>query len=337
KSPGIRVVELVFHGRKDRASCLWAYLQRNMIDKGGWLEEVLWIVNTNNDEDLQHLEDIVATDPSRHRKADFSQDILTTNTYYKAWQHLQRGKYYVKIDDDIVWFDHAAIPRLVSTKIEYPDAFFVSANIINNPPLGFLHLHNGALRLFFPEVSRPKSLPGSWKPSEHGHWVGPRNFTWPLDQKPPYDGHRWLKAAEDHMLVQTTAMNIAYEIWGASYNSWAITAQQHYSLLDAIERAALDRYIFRTPWYMHGQRIRINLMCVYADDILDQVWPPETGDEDNIAIHFPILHRRPVIIEGTAMAAHYQYQGQPGLEKTDLLQRYQMLAEEQLKPGIRAG
>lgn len=76
-------------------------MQRNLVDNGGWLDEVLWIVNTQNEEDLRYLDEIIASNPTRHKKI-IPEKHLSTYTYYKAWQLLERGKYYVKIDDDIV-------------------------------------------------------------------------------------------------------------------------------------------------------------------------------------------------------------------------------------------
>lgn len=75
--------------------------KRNMVDNGGWLDEVVWVVNTANKEDLVYLDEIIASNPTRYKKI-VLEETLWVYTYYKAWQHLERGKYYVKIDDDIV-------------------------------------------------------------------------------------------------------------------------------------------------------------------------------------------------------------------------------------------
>lgn len=77
------------------------FMQRNLVDNGGWLDEVLWIANTQNEGDLHYLDEIIASNPTRYRKI-IPEKPLSTYTYYKAWQLLERGKYYVKIDDDIV-------------------------------------------------------------------------------------------------------------------------------------------------------------------------------------------------------------------------------------------
>lgn len=73
-----------------------------MVNNGGWLDEVVWICNTKNEADLQYLDQIIARDPVRHKKVVVSDENLWVYTYYKAWTALERGKYYVKIDDDIV-------------------------------------------------------------------------------------------------------------------------------------------------------------------------------------------------------------------------------------------
>ncbi|KAJ1323871.1 hypothetical protein MN608_11126 [Microdochium nivale] len=338
KPENVTVSAFVFYGRKSRVSCLWPYLQANLVENGGWLDEILWIVNTDDKKDLKYLEEITAHNSTLHKKVDFSKDKLGVYTYWKAWQHLDPGKYYVKIDDDIVWIDDNAIPELVTAKIENPHAYLVSGNVINNPPLGFLHLHMGAIRPFLPETERPIRVPRSWKPSAHGPWRGDANkdddYKWPLDSEPPYDGHRWLRVQDDRMISQTPIYETSYEVWGTSYTNWAITAQQHYSLLDALEHDDLQRYKFAKPWHMHGERIRINFLCIHADDVLSQNMTDAGGDEDNIAINFPKKLRRPVLVIGGSLAAHFQYQGQDGLEKTDLLSRYQMLADEKSAVNI---
>ncbi|KAJ4246349.1 hypothetical protein NW762_013700 [Fusarium torreyae] len=300
KPDNITVSGLVFYGRKSRVSSLRCYLERNMVDNGGWLDEVLWIVNTNNKEDLRYLDEITANSPTRHKKV-IPEKHLATYTYKKAWRHLERGKYYIKIDDDILWIDDDAIPNLVTRKLENPDDFVVSGNIINNPPLGFFHYRMGALHPYFPEPSQPAFItnldtPDYWKPSRHGFWDGSPEFKWDLKLKPPkYPNHRWLRVANDSMLYQTPVSHLKYEVWGNSYKNWAIASQMHMSLLENIETNQLDLYKFEKPYIMYGDRIRINFMCIYGDDILDtdpENWPKNQGDEDMLVLKLPQKLRR---------------------------------------------
>ncbi|KAJ9412840.1 hypothetical protein QL093DRAFT_2518936 [Fusarium oxysporum] len=292
KPEGVIVSGFVFYGRKSRVSSMRCYLERNLVDNGGWLDEVLWVANTQNEGDLDYLDEIIASNPEKYKKI-IPEKPLSTYTYYKAWQLLERGKYYVKIDDDILWIDDNAIPNLVTRKIDYPEDFVVSGNIINNPPLGFMHFR----------IAKPRTYGADyWKPSRHGFWDGPKNFTLDIEKPPPaWPQHRWLRVQDDTMIYQTPINKLKYEVWGSSYQAWSIAAQMHYSLLENIENNALDLYKFEKPWTMYGDRIRINFICCDAVT---------------------------VVVQGDALAAHFQYEHQGGLGDTDLLKRYLALAQD---------
>jgi hypothetical protein len=75
--------------------------KRNLVDNGGWLDEVHWVQNTNKKEDLEYLEEILASSP-RYKKIDLSREGVGFVGYANAWGHLERGKLYFKIDDDVV-------------------------------------------------------------------------------------------------------------------------------------------------------------------------------------------------------------------------------------------
>ncbi|KAH7233604.1 hypothetical protein BKA59DRAFT_319621 [Fusarium tricinctum] len=333
KPENTTVSALVFYGRRSRVEIMKCYIERNMVDNGGWLDEVLWVVNTDKQEDLRYLEEILATNP-RYKKI-YPDEIASTYSYKNIWKLLDRGKYYVKIDDDVVWIEDNAIPNLVTRKIQNPDDFVVSGNIINNPPLGFFHMRMGAIHPYFPEAFEPLNVTNAtdyWKPSRHPSWDGPKKFKWELKNDPPsWRNHRWLRVPDDSMLYQTPAAELKYEVWGDSYKNWAIASQMHMSLFENIEKNQLDLYRFEKPWVMYEDRIRINFMCIYSDDILDTDpanWPEGRGDEDMIVLDLPEKLRRPVVIQGNALAAHYQYMDQKKLRQTDILQRYRSISKD---------
>lgn len=127
KPENVTIVGLVFYGRRNRVEMLRCYLevrrslpeipvdphnnlivvadnyvlQRNMVDNGGWLDEIHWIINTVNEEDLAYLDEILASS-DRYKTVDLSEEGIGFEGYEHAWGHLERGKLYVKIDDDIV-------------------------------------------------------------------------------------------------------------------------------------------------------------------------------------------------------------------------------------------
>ncbi|KAK6711476.1 hypothetical protein SNK05_005898 [Fusarium graminearum] len=335
KPENVTVSALVFYGRRSRVETMKCYIERNMVDNGGWLDEVLWVVNTDKNDDLRYLEELMASNP-RYKKI-HPDEMVATYTYKHIWKLLDRGKYYVKIDDDVVWIDDDAIPNMVTRKIQNPNDFVVSGNIINNPPLGFFHIRMGAIHPYFPERFEPLDINITsegdyWKPSGHPAWEGPKKFKWELNKEPPpWENHRWLRVPDDGVLYQTPAAELKYDIWGDSYKNWAIASQMHMSLFENIEKNQLDLYKFEKPWVMYDDRIRINFMCIYSDDILDtdpENWPKEKGDEDMIVLELPKKLRRPVVIQGNALAAHYQYMDQGKLKTTDILPRYYSLAAD---------
>ncbi|EER43593.1 conserved hypothetical protein [Histoplasma capsulatum H143] len=312
KPENIIISGFVFYGRRDRVEAMRCYVERNLADNNGWLDEVLWVVNTENEDDLRYLDEILAQ-LSRHRKLDLGRK---------------------------VWLADDTIPRIVDRKLKHPNDFAVSANIINNPPLSFIHYHVGALHPYFPELANGKpstkvSDNKSWKPSDHPHWEGPDKFEWALDAAPPAKGHRWLRVKDDKAIVRTPATHLKYEVWGDTYTSWAIAAQQHYSFLENLEKNQLDLYKFNLPWNMDNERIRINVLAIWADDILDSdidTWPKERSDEEMVVMELPKLYSRPVTIVGEALAVHFNFQHQPGVAETDLLGRYRILARERACP-----
>ena len=101
KPKGIKIIGLVFFGRKNRVEMLRCYLERNLVVNGGWLDEVHWVQNTDKPDDLAYLDEILASQPS-YKKIDLSKEGVGFIGYGFAWGHLQRGHLYMKIDDDVV-------------------------------------------------------------------------------------------------------------------------------------------------------------------------------------------------------------------------------------------
>lgn len=101
KPPDIKIIGLVFFGRRNRVEMLRCYLERNLVDNGGWLDEVHWVQNTDKNDDLKYLDEILARQP-RYKKIDLTGEGVGFIGYGFAWGHLERGNLYVKIDDDVV-------------------------------------------------------------------------------------------------------------------------------------------------------------------------------------------------------------------------------------------
>lgn len=313
KPVGVRITALVFYGRRDRVSILECYLRRNLVSNGGWLDEVIWAVNTDKAEDIRYLDSVLRTS-ELYRSAH-----LSHNGYQAVWETVctQPDTLYIKIDDDVVFIDDAAIPRLVQAKLRRPDTLSVSANVINNPALGWLHYHMGAVHPYLPELDHPKPDTLStldnkkWRASRLPSWDGPADWKSPDVDKfndifidlanatATEDGHiprhRWLPLPHRRDISRTPVSQSEYDPFGKNLRSWAVCAQEHYSFLENLESGRLDRYYMihgsndaaDSSWDMTGTRYSINFMAIWGRDVLANIEAIGADDEQQIAVDLP--------------------------------------------------
>ena len=71
--------------------------QRNLVQNGGFLDEVHWAANTDKVEDLEWLDGIIPQ-VENYKKLDMTDKLGFEN----AWADVERGTMYIKIDDDVV-------------------------------------------------------------------------------------------------------------------------------------------------------------------------------------------------------------------------------------------
>lgn len=133
------------------------YLRKNLVINGGVLDEIRFIVHTREEEDRQWLEDLVQRDNLQDHYTLQYEDTargdwnLWGSGFKNIWSNMtDPDTIYVKIDDDIVgltsliswstgilnlfqvFMEEKAIPELVRTVLEHPEAHSVMANTINN-------------------------------------------------------------------------------------------------------------------------------------------------------------------------------------------------------------
>ncbi|KAL8688437.1 MAG: hypothetical protein Q9218_005656, partial [Villophora microphyllina] len=118
---GFRVVGLVFYGRRSRIEVLNCYLQQNLKANGGLLDEIIFLVRTDDVDDLAYLNQLVAnTAGYTRRNLTNSNGRASKITYGQAWEVVERGTMYIKIDDDIMFIERTAIASLIATKVAHP-------------------------------------------------------------------------------------------------------------------------------------------------------------------------------------------------------------------------
>ena len=205
-----------------------------------------------------------------------------------------------------------AIPELVYALLAQPSAYAILPNTINSAMLGWLDYHGTALHSYLPETRPPLSSsaaygPTAWRASALPTWQKhsadgfPRKAGGGFDyrQRFPNVNHRWLPTRlNDTDLARTPITHTKYyharEV-GSDYLYWELAAQKHYSLLQNIEQNELWRYHFgdhRTGlWNMRFEHASINLMVIWANDVLDN--RPDGWEEEELTVRIPKkLNRR---------------------------------------------
>lgn len=80
------------------------------------LDEVIFVVRTDDEDDLKYLEDLLPTVPE-YRKYEAKG---RRRKYKDAWDVVENGTMYIKIDDDVVRRVPFLIPRWRLTKRSAP-------------------------------------------------------------------------------------------------------------------------------------------------------------------------------------------------------------------------
>ncbi|KAI1319589.1 hypothetical protein F5Y16DRAFT_390786 [Xylariaceae sp. FL0255] len=263
KPDGVKVVAMVFYGRKRYVDILDCYLQQNLVSNGGYLDEVWFMDHTEDEDDKAWLEGLVLANPYYLIKGRGHCD-HNDKKYGCMWEYAtEDNTIYIKIDDDILYIHHDAIPQLVHTRLAVPHAFGVSAQLINSPITGMEQFHHNAIYPFVPD---PHPQPGR---SAAAGWRMSQMDKFPKDKleefkqqtkdevmypKAPYRGHPFLLLSDDNYDNLKTSMGKYDQDPGGEFiafspvwKSWTMAAQQQYSLLYNLERNQVSRYFYGTP------------------------------------------------------------------------------------------
>jgi hypothetical protein len=94
KPQDLKVIGLVFYGRREFVEVLDCYLRRNLVINGGILDEIVFAVKTSNDQDLAFLDRLVnSTEGYTKHKARGQYD-----NFIGSFEIVERGNIYIKID-----------------------------------------------------------------------------------------------------------------------------------------------------------------------------------------------------------------------------------------------
>lgn len=130
-------------GREKYLSILKKYIYRDMFHGiiDGWQ---LW-KNTGNQSDIEYMQSMVAENP-KVQLIDQGYEAYDPFRIFSFFKYANDpNTIYLRFDDDIVFVEGQAIQNLISDRLENPDAFVVSANIVDNSLISYIHQKIGAL------------------------------------------------------------------------------------------------------------------------------------------------------------------------------------------------
>ncbi|KAI1130160.1 hypothetical protein F5Y10DRAFT_132646 [Nemania abortiva] len=376
KPEGVKIIGMVFFGRKRYVDILDCYLQQNLASNGGYLDEVWFMIHTEEKEDIKWLNRLVNT--TEDYKIIGQANCKTNGPKYGClWRSATEDKtIYIKLDDDIVYIHQDAIPQLVHTRLAVPHAFGVSAHLVNSPITGMEQFHHNVIYPFVPDPNRKPGHNASetWRLSELDRYPSNKQKTLTKEAdnkimfpKVPYRGHPFVLLSEDNFDLLHTSMGRYDQAPGGDFiafspvwKSWAMAAQQQYSLLYNLEKNQISRYFFGRPAaYLanakgpdpdtiiaaperEGQpvlggeqvfdtqfrRYNLNFVAVWGSDIKNHL-PIADDDEDAITKSIPKKTGRPFIIDTRAVVGHFSFFTQATeIRQTDLLDRWRAFANE---------
>ncbi|KAI1330197.1 hypothetical protein F5Y16DRAFT_408837 [Xylariaceae sp. FL0255] len=352
KPAGIKIIGMIFYGRRRSVDILDCYLKQNLVSNGGYLDEVWFMVNTENEEDKAWLRDL-ANEEERYTYVTI--DECKPSEYGCIWERATADDtIYIKIDDDMVYIHPDAIPQLVATRIAEPHPYAVSSQIVNSPVMGLASFrHNW------------RKATETWRLSELPIYPNGERAGGTINVDAPYRGHPWLLLADPRDDKTSSAMvRTPISQWddhqgpdaiafGPGWTSWGVAAQQLYSLLWNLENNEIHRYFFgrrieyggkkkdgrdrkvleranrggEQLYDMQYLRYNLNFLAIWGRDV--KAGLPIDDDELEITALIPQRLGRPFVIDTRSIVAHNSFFVQKdGIGSTDLMDRWRSFANE---------
>ncbi|KAL4939536.1 hypothetical protein BDV06DRAFT_198650 [Aspergillus oleicola] len=325
KPKGIEIVALVPFHQYSSTEILDCYLRRNLASNGGFLDQVVFLPQTNQSWDLEWLAAMIDETPSYS----FSNANASLATFGLADRN--SNTLFVWIDGDVVFLEDQTIPTMIKTKLDHPDSLVASANVINEAALERLHSHPSIALPYLPELQPEEPVDhDSWSASALPRWQGPSGFQIAKGFPPPSKNHRWLPSAKEGF--NHTPVGIStYSEDGPGPGEWTVKAQQHYSFLHHLKLGDLHRYKFPL-WTNPTEPISTAFFCFQSNGAkfvesfmhFDHMRSTASMDRSNVD-----NSRKEMLVDGKGLAVRYNSgPGSEGLDETDVLQRYRSYARE---------
>ncbi|OKL62467.1 hypothetical protein UA08_02696 [Talaromyces atroroseus] len=323
KPKGLNVVAVVSYRSLERTSVLDCYLQRNLVENGGLLDEVVFIPETAEPMHLEWLDETVNKSDSYSIQPSWQElPFLNNDGESNKSHHL-----YVKIDGDVVYIEDNVIPTIVNTKLQHPKMTLVSANVIHQPAVAKFHRRPGVV---VPQLFDFDSWTASTS-YEQDNQREPTLLYWKNVLTMQWQG--WLRRAgrlPGSADAFSTPAASASLLGDTERYAWVAQAQQHNSFLHHLERGDMDLQRYKFPlWINPPEEVSGAFVCATRADMTALM---TTSEKDGSNLSTQLLKKH-TIIDGKGVVSHYDgIAGLDGLDSTNVLGRYRSYAEENVCP-----
>lgn len=138
-------------GRSKHLAILKKYIYKEM--ENGLIDHWQLWKNTGVQDDVLYLESMVAEN-DKVEIIDLGLNEYSAFNIHKFYPYtVDDDTVYLRFDDDIIWIGGGTCAQLVKTRLDNPEPFMVSANIVNNTLMGWIHQTIGALSTKFGVIS----------------------------------------------------------------------------------------------------------------------------------------------------------------------------------------
>lgn len=169
----MKVVTVTPAGRKIYLEILARYLLNNR----QYISEHHFWLNTVVKEDIAYIEMLAAKYPDFfkiNRKAFLDKAADRIWQYYK--DYVDDNTIYIKLDDDICYFEEDAIKNLIACRINNPDPLFIFGTILNNAVCSYFFQKKGIIPLSWGRVGYNAIDDSGWLDAEfaerlHGEFI----------------------------------------------------------------------------------------------------------------------------------------------------------------------
>ncbi len=131
---------------------------------------ILWL-NTQDAGDLEYMQSLAEQyDFIETRPLPIPFDgVCSIHVFFR--QCVDDNTVYVRLDDDIVYIERAAIDRLIQFRIANPQYFLVIGNVVNNAVMSYIHQSQGAVGQALGRTDYSCMAELGWKRPDFAHYV----------------------------------------------------------------------------------------------------------------------------------------------------------------------